>query len=299
MKSQLTYLLGQILTVLCLATQPSPCNATEPTKVPVAQVDAKKPDRIHDPIHVESAVHDPQSHRPTSLPQHKKPLLLAPIESAPKPLPSALDELIVNQYMSLSPHVPLVQSIQLAIDYNQFAWSLWKTYRQRQMHQYVSSLHILLRNNIQIFGKLGHDQLYPTPVTINGEKQQQYSIRGYYGSGGIRYVTKYNLQSNIYVGMSHARSYFRHSAIAHNLKATWWEINFGAEQALFFSWAYAGFMIHLKGLGNFEKLATDNNYVIPGYGRNVNRIVPDISFYIKFQLSFLEKQLSFGVPRQR
>jgi hypothetical protein len=49
----------------------------------------------------------------------------------------------------------------------------------------------------------------------------------------------------------------------------------------------------LKGLGDFKVFEPATNYVIPGYGRSIQNVAPSLTLYIKYQISFLEKKITF------
>lgn len=53
-------------------------------------------------------------------------------------------------------------------------------------------------------------------------------------------------------------------------------------------------VVHLKNLGHSEQFTPAINYMIAGYGRNVQPVVPSLTLYIKCQISFLEKQVTFN-----
>ncbi|MEM9417111.1 MAG: DUF6048 family protein [Bacteroidota bacterium] len=233
-------------------------------------------------------------------PRLRKPKLLEPVKLAQEDPLASLDKLIVKKQVPLAPYVPLVQTIDVAFDYDKIAWTLWK----RKEQSFAVNVSILWRKNIQLSGTWGYNQLRPALVKGNIEA---YTVQGQYGTVGLAYFVKYNLYNNLYAGLLYGRSYFKNSTvptpdvqqvISKDLTASWLEFVIGSEQQLLKnSGIYAGLILHLKGFGSFEPFERATNYVVPGYGRSVSRIVPSISFYIKYQILFLKKQISFSAPK--
>ncbi len=233
---------------------------------------------------------------PTQEPPLKKPKLLSPIQLLQEDPLVGLDKLVVKRQETLAPYIPLVQTIDIALDYGKLFMKLWNT----KEHKYVGGISILFRKNFQLSGTLGYSKLYPALVHGN---QNTYTAAGTYGSLGLEYLVNYNQYNNLYAGVRYGRSYFRNSTLpryAHEnpvsktLQASWWELMLGSEQQIFSNWGlYTGFVSSLKGLGNFGKFEPATNYVVPGYGRNVLVAVPSVNLYIKYKVSFLEKQIQF------
>ena len=225
-------------------------------------------------------------------PRIRKPKPLEPAKLAEEDSLASLDELIVKQEVSLAPYVPLIQTIDIVLDYGRLAMNLW----YRQERRYAGGLSILWRKNIQLSGTWGYNQLRPAFVRGNNEA---YTVKGQYGSLGLAYFIK-EARYNLYAGLHHGRSYFTNSApsLSKDLTASWWELVIGSEQQLFSnSGIYAGLTFHLKGLGSFGSFEPATNYEVPGYGRSVSPAEPSISLYIKYQISFLKKQISFSAPK--
>jgi Domain of unknown function (DUF6048) len=207
-----------------------------------------------------------------------------------------LDALVVQQHITQAPYVPVVQTIGVAVDYGRLAMNLFT----KEARRYTGSISILFRKNMQLSGTLGYQKLAQERVLSN---QSGYTVAGYYGSIGLDYFAVYNLCNNLYAGLRYSRSGFKNSTtpaspteqiINKNLTASWWELVIGSEHQLFYNFGlYAGLVVHLKGLGHFEQFTPATNYVIPGYGRNVQPVVPALTLYVKYQISFLEKQITF------
>jgi hypothetical protein len=154
---------------------------------------------------------------------------------------------------------------------------------------------------MQLSGTLGYQKLTQERGLGN---QNSYTVAGYYGSIGLDYFVVYNPRNNLYAGLRYGGSSFKNSTtpaspteqiINKNLIASWWELVIGSEHQLFDNFGfYAGLVVHLKNLERFEQFMPAINYVIPGYGRNVQPVVPSLTLYIKYQISFLEKQVTFN-----
>ena len=232
----------------------------------------------------------------------KKPKPLSPAQIIQEDPLVPLDQLVVKQQVTLAPYVPLVQTIDVAVDYGRLAMNLWTPQERR----YAGSLSILFSKNIQLSGTLGYSQLAPSSVSGN---PSAYTVAGKYGSLGLAYFTKYDRDNNLYAGLRYSRSYFENSTvptsaaekvISKALTASWWELIIGSEHQLFNKLGlYAGFLLHLKGLGSFEPFAPATNYIVPGYGHSVKTAVPSITLYIQYKISLLEKQISFSEPLAR
>lgn len=223
----------------------------------------------------------------------KKPKLLEPAIITPEDPRVHLDTLVVEQHIAQAPYAPFIQTISVAADYGRLAMNLLTEDARR----YAGSLSILFRKNIQLSGTLGYQKLAQARSMGNKEG---YTVVGYYGNIGLSYFVFYNPRDNLYIGLCYSRSGFENSTmptssteqvISKNLKASWWALNIGSEHQLFDNFGlYVGLIGHLKGLGGFEKFEPATNYVIPGYGRNVQKVVPSITLYLRYQVSFLEKK---------
>ena len=221
----------------------------------------------------------------------KKPRTLSPARLTQEDPLVPLDLLVVKQQGTLAPYVPLVQAIDLAVDYGRLAMNLWTPKERR----YVGSLSILFRKNVQLSGTLGYNRLPATPDSSN-------TVEGVHGCLGLAYFIKYDRYSNLYTGVRYGIGYFKHSVKPtpkatsnQSSRAAWWELVLGSEQQLLHNWGlYAGFILHLKGLKHFETFAPATNHTIPGYGWSVQKVAPSITLYIKYTISFLAKKISFN-----
>lgn len=243
----------------------------------------------------------------TMAPFVTKPAPLSPIPGAnPDPLP-ALDLLITKQHVSMAPYVPFIQAVFMGVDCGRLAMNAWYVLRNLQKkdnaheHDYLGSLGILFRKNIQLSGNLGHAQFHPQHTSDN---TSQYKVNGWYGRIGIDYVISYHTKDNLYAGLRYGSSYFTNStkpqamhekAISKNLSASWVEFVVGSETQLWQDQGfYTGLAIHLGKLYDFQCFEPANNYVIPGYGRTKNKLILGLSLYIQYKLSFLNRLISFN-----
>lgn len=229
-------------------------------------------------------------------PTLKKPKPLEPAKITPEDPWVRLDTLVIRQHIAQAPYVPFIQTMGVAVDYGRLAMNLFAKGTRR----YAGSLSILFRKNIQLSGTLGYQKL--TQACSLGNKSG-YTVVGYYGNVGLDYFVFYNPRNNLYIGLRHGKSRFQHSTtptlpaeqiISKVSTASWWELSIGSEHQLFSNFClYVGIIGHLKGWGRFERFEPATNHVVPGYGRNVQNVVPSITLYVKYQISFLKKQLTF------
>lgn len=236
-----------------------------------------------------------------------KPAPLEPISIAnPDPLP-ALDTLVTKQQIKIVPYVPFVQEVFIGLDYGKLAMNAWQALRHlknkayNQEHQYEGNIGILFRKNIQLSGNVGYANLHPTHTSDNRAK---YAVQGLYGRIGIDYVVRYSTRDNLYTGLRYGRSHFtnrtksdnpNNKGISQDLTASWFEIVVGAEYQLWKDHGfYTGLVFRLGNLTHFTKFEPANNYVIPGYGRTKNKSVVGLSLYIQYNLTFLNRLITFN-----
>lgn len=233
----------------------------------------------------------------TNTPLLPKPKPLKPIQTAsPDPLPP-LDQLVVKRPTWMAPYVPFVQEVAVGIDYGRLVMNIFT----QPAHRYEGSLGILFRKHIQLSADLGYKKLTPKHSSSNKSK---YEVAGLYGRIGLDYLTRYSARDNLYAGLRYGRSHFTNStkpdnthtkAIRQALTASWFELVVGSDTRLFPKLGlYAGLALRLGILYNFQQFKPAKNYVIPGYGRTTNKLVVDLSLYIQYRLSFLDRQISFN-----
>ncbi len=242
----------------------------------------------------------PKEETPKRRPKLKKPRPLQPTPPVHPDPRVALDKLLVRRHIAVPPHVPLLQAIGIATDYGRLAMHLWNLKTGLQERWYEGTLHLLFRKNIQLAATLGYNRLWPTHTTGN---KSAYKVAGTYLRLGLDYWAKYDHRNHLYAGIRYGRSplvldtHPKHTTekpIQHELKAFWWELIIGSEHQLFQHWGlYVGATGRIKALPSFDTCTQATNYVIPGYGRTASSVVPDVTLYIKYQLAFGEKQLSF------
>jgi Domain of unknown function (DUF6048) len=227
----------------------------------------------------------------------KKPKVLEPVKITPDDLWMRLEALVVRRHIAQAPYVPLLQTIGVAVDYGRLAMNLFT----KDTRGYAGGLRIVFRKNIQLSGTLGYQKL--TQARGMGNKEG-YTAVGCYGNVGLDYFVFYNPRNNLYMGLGYGKSRFENrtmprssneQGISKTLAASWWALNIGSEYQLFSDFGfYIGIIGHLRGLGRFEKFEPATNYVVPGYGRNVQNVAPSITLYLKYQISFLEKQVTLS-----
>ncbi len=224
----------------------------------------------------------------------------------PDPLPG-LDPLIAKQPVKMAPYVPLVQEVWIGLDYGKLVMNGYQAVRKLQdpqrdqEQQYEGSMGILFRKNIQVSSNLGYAHLHPTHTSDN---QQKYAVKGIYGRLGVEYVIKYGAYDNLYVGLHYGQSYFTNytkpetaarKVIRKNLTGSWFGLDLGAETQPWKAYRlYLGLAFHLAQLYHFTEFKPAQNYVIPGYGRNKNKLNAGLSLYIQYRFSFLERIITLN-----
>jgi len=242
----------------------------------------------------------------SSTPALARPAPLPPIViTNPDPLP-ALDLLLAKQQVTIGPYVPCIQGFFVGLDYGRLVINTWQALSNfnnqlsNHEHDYVGSMGILFRKNIQLSGNLGHAQFHPPYTCVNKSK---YTVKGSYGRIGLDYLIKYSASDNLYAGLRYGRSHFTNSTkpervgekiISQDLTASWVELVIGAETQLLQKYGLcAGLCLHLGKLFDFQEFSPANNYVIPGYGITANKFVSVPSLYIHYQVSFLKRLITF------
>ncbi|MEL6539490.1 MAG: hypothetical protein AAFP93_01830 [Bacteroidota bacterium] len=241
-------------------------------------------------------------HSAPKAPPLEKPKPLPPVTCPHKDPLAALDALVTKQYADKVLYIPWIQTVGVLLDYSRLAAMVWnrlavmQEISGRQESRCEGGLTILFRKNIQLSGMLGYNQLSPINIVSN---RVEHTVEGSYGRLGLSYLAKYNSRNNLYLGLSYARSHFSINTTGsldtqQALQVDWWEVVIGSEHQLHEDWGfYAGvtLCVRTNTLHRFPKFAPATNYVVPGYGRRAQCIVPSGTLYIKYQLSFLEKQI--------
>jgi hypothetical protein len=183
------------------------------------------------------------------------------------------------------------------------ATNLWQAIRKlknkniQQEHQYEGILGLLFRKNIQLSSNLGYAHLHPSHTSDN---QHRYEVKGLYGRIGLDYLIRYGVADHLYLGFRYGRSYFTNTTkpepyVSKSLTASWLELVMGAETQLWKDHGlYAGLILHLRTLVHHGHFEPANNYVIPGYGRTKNKPSVGLSLYIQYNLSFLNRLITFN-----
>jgi len=242
----------------------------------------------------------------SSAPFLTKPQPLKPIPLAnPDPL-QPLDQLVTKQSIHMSPYIPFVQEISIGIEGVSLLKNTWNLLKNIKKHdpnrpyEYVGNLNILFRKNIQFSAGLGYVKLYPDQLKAN---KHAYSANGFYGSVGLDYLTRYSITDNVYIGLRYSRAHFTNQtiptqkdeqAIHKKLTASWFELVLGSETRLLDKLnIYGGCTLRLGWLYNFETFNPAENYIIPGYGSNTNKLGASLNLYILYKISFIERMIKF------
>jgi hypothetical protein len=237
-----------------------------------------------------------------------RPELLEPIPST-KPNPvMALDELVSKQQSKLKPYIPFIKMVFVGTDYSMWLMNAYNKIAQRLSKKAIDSeteyefaLGLLFRKNIQLASNVGYAHLHPPHTTDNFFP---YQVKGIYGRIGLDYVLYYRLQDNLHIGFRYGRSYFHNTtkpvnatSIRKALEASWFELVIGGTSPLWTRHGhglYLGWALQVKTLLDYMPFTPANNYVIPGYGRTKNWPSIGLSLYIQYNLSFLNRLITFN-----
>lgn len=204
-----------------------------------------------------------------------------------------LHRFLVAKPMQLPSYTPLVQQIGLRINWLAFLRNLWPNGQRR----YGGGVDLHFRGPIQLSIDFGY--LSDQPKEIGYTNVLSYRSKGGYVLGALLYVFHLNRLSNAYFGVAYGQSRFDlitffndHTSSVKPFVAGWIkcvgvsELRFAAQLHGGMQFSIAHF---LHGKQNDDPRVS--NYSIPGYGKVVHKIMPDIVLYLKWSISFLEKKI--------
>lgn len=194
--------------------------------------------------------------------------------------------------MHIPSYTPLVQQVGIRINWLEFLRNLWPNGQKR----YGGGVDLHLRGPIQLSVDLGY--LSDQPKGIVYGNQSNYRSQGRYGLGALLYVIPH--LSNAYFGIAYGQSRFDLITFCNNhitstskpFMAGWIKFVGGSELRLV-AQLYGGMQLRVAYLLHCTKNEDGrvSNYAIPGYGKIVNKIMPDMTLYLKWSISFLEKKI--------
>lgn len=198
----------------------------------------------------------------------------------------------VSKTVPLSSYTPLVQNLGIRINWFKWLQNIWDT----QQKSYGGGIDLHSAGPIQLSLDIAYRSYQPKDIVDNNDIK--YKSSGMYGLGALLYVIHPNPRTNAYLGMGYGHSRFDLMILDddHNpskpLVAGWIKVIAGSELRLV-AQLYGGMQFGIAHL--LHRKENDDprvsNYYIPGYGKIVNKIMPDVTLYLKWNISFLEKRI--------
>lgn len=212
---------------------------------------------------------------------------------------SSLQGLLDAPFLKKAPDVPLykpfLQAIGLKLNWG--SW-LYRLVRYRD-HTYNIGIDCHFRNDLQINFDIGIAG-YRAINANRSELGRGYASLGGHGLVTLCYVMHPNVLTNSYLGIGYGQGHFSLIDLSSSYYMVHWiKWILGSECNLFRSIAglYGGMQVGIAHLFAHKALLNEkiSYYMIPGYGSNKHqKIVLDLTLYLKWSISFLEKKNIFG-----
>lgn len=189
---------------------------------------------------------------------------------------------------------PILHHIGLRINWLEWLQNLW----QSDQNSYGGGVDFDLLGSIQLSFDVGYGAHQPRDIAYGNTSK--HALKGVYGLGNVLYLMHPNRLTNACIGIGYGQSRFnltilngQHETSTTQTLGTGWIKLVGGSEVSLISQLYGGlqfsvaYLVHNKKNPNRQV----SNYFVPGYGRIVNTIVPDITCYLKWGISFLEKKI--------
>ncbi|TSJ80502.1 MAG: DUF6048 family protein [Candidatus Cardinium sp.] len=189
-------------------------------------------------------------------------------------------------------YTPFLQQFGVRINWLALLYNFWPGGQKR----YEGGVDLDFSGPIQLSIDLGYATYQPKDIACGN--QLKYKSKGRYGVAALLYVIAFNQLTNAYFGIAYGQSRFdlitfcNGQIPAKPFVAGWIQFVGGSELRLL-PQIYGGMQFGLAHLLHCKENNDDrlSNYFIPGYGRIVNKITFDMTFYLKWSISFLEKKI--------
>ncbi|MGI2298320.1 hypothetical protein ACRRVB_00610 [Candidatus Cardinium hertigii] len=198
---------------------------------------------------------------------------------------------LVAKTIHVANYTPILQHVGIRVNWFEWLQNVWKS--PKKSYGVGVDCHSIGPIQFSIDAAYQSYQLQ--------EKDCNYNSNGYYGLVALLYVMHPNPITNAYCGIGYGHSRFdvittfndgRTGSNQFNI-AGWMQLVGGSECRLV-SQLYGGMGL---GIGHLLHSTENNNdrqvlnYYVPGYGRIVNKLMLDVTLYLKWSISFLEKKI--------
>jgi len=194
---------------------------------------------------------------------------------------------LVAKTIHVANYTPILQNVGIRVSWFKWLQNMWKP--RQKIYEIGIDCH-----------SIGPIQ-FSIDAAYQSYQQNKYNdnSKGYYGLGALLYVMHPNPLTNAYCGIAYGHSRFdltSNNALSYKRKpliAGWIQLVGGSECRLV-SQLYGGMRLGIAYRLHWTK--DDNrsqvlNYYVPGYGRIVNKLMPDLILYLKWSISLLEKKI--------
>ncbi|WP_243018694.1 MULTISPECIES: hypothetical protein [Candidatus Cardinium] len=197
----------------------------------------------------------------------------------------------VPKPMYLPSYIPLLQQVGIRINWAQCLKNCWSI----DQKSYGGGVDIYFCGPIQLSIDVGY--LADQPKNIIYGNKLPYTLKGSYGLGGLLCMMHPNRLTNAYCGIGYGYSRFNliygdDITSSNPFVAGWIKLLGGSELSLvpqLYGGMQLGIAYLMHGKKNDDRQVS--NYTIPGYGKVANKIEFDITLYLKWSISFLEKKI--------
>ncbi|CAH2560155.1 hypothetical protein [Cardinium endosymbiont of Oedothorax gibbosus] len=200
----------------------------------------------------------------------------------------------VSKPMHIPSYTPLVQQVGVRINWLELLRNLWS----KEQKRFEGGIDLHLRGPIQLSVDFGY--LFDQSKDIVYGKQLNYRSQGRYVLGALLYVIHPKHFTNAYFGIAYGQSRFDLITFCNGdipsaskpFRAGWIKFIGGSERRLL-PQLYGGMQLGIAHLVHCTKNEDGqvSNYTIPGYGKIANKIMLDMTLYLKWSVSFLEKKI--------
>ncbi|MGI2299257.1 hypothetical protein [Candidatus Cardinium hertigii] len=193
---------------------------------------------------------------------------------------------LVAKTVHVANYTPILQDVGIRLNWFEWLKNVWKS---RQKNYGVGiDCHSIGPIQFSIDAAYGSYQL---------QGKNSHKSTGYYGLVALLYVIHPNPLTNAYYGIAYGHSQFDltssnnpPTSAPEPVIAGWIQLVGGSECRLV-SQLYGGMRLGMAYLLHSSKNTQVLNYYVPGYGRKVNKLMPDLTLYLKCSISFLEKKI--------